>query len=650
MTNFKKHIILSLGILLVGNAVLYAESENKAIDFQSNWPAVLRCVLSWPKGDIVNISKVDNINANLVHTFPAAQGVMGFRPPQMVDKCIKEKWRSQVEQLRKMGIIVLASQSSVMFSKDAFSKYGLDCDNYYGVNEHNEPQIAFGGEWGNIFTSCINNPAWMELHLKTTMLYAAAGFDGIWYDVNINADENAFYCQCDYCRRSWKKYLADNHLCETISLPTKDTGKDVTKSINFHHLLWRLQCWQNAFKPLMNAVKKKFPRFAFSHNLGVLNADRIEGIYFHAMTNMYDFVHYEECGHSCSPYTNIPSYLIGLACGENKPVILVQNSKPVPNNIQHEIFLAEGYATGGFPQIGFARYTKDTKTFFDFVSRNQKYYTDTESMANVAIMLSWKSRVLYESSNGLDPARRFAEILLFMHVPFDFIIAERDFNIDVLGRYKTLILPDLACISDQQISVLQQFVGRGGGIVATHNFGKYTEFFKERPRSAISLIAGKEIKVTSRLNVGEGRVLYFENSPEQEYFEQNPRNLAQVSKPRYPDSIQSDVSDGLEWIFDDSLPLIAKANPTTAIILKKQKDTTLVHLINYNNYEDPAIIVEEPQIELTFNLLPNQTVKDVLSIWPEGDGAFVNDWRQIGRILKIKLNKLQHFGFIAIKF
>jgi len=652
----RKILTVSVFYLLLAFDIALCDSfGNQKIGLPSDcndsiWPSVLRCIISWPKGDIVDIDKVSKINANWVHTFPAADGVMGFRPPRMVETWINNKWRFQAQQLHERGVIVLASQSSVMFNKNVFSQYGLDPNDYYAVNADGQPQIAFGGEYGSNYTSCCNNPAWMELHRETTMLYASAGFEGIWYDVNIHADKNAFYCHCKYCRMSWKKYLSDNHLPSDTLLLTEASGDDMTKSIKCHHLLWRLECWQNAFVPLIDSVKKKYPHFKFSHNFGVYNPGRVEGLFFHAMTNMYDFVHYEECEHSCSPYTNIPSYLMGIACGRGKPVILVQNSKPAANNIQHKLFLAEGYAAGCFPQVGLSRYTEDTKAFFEFISRNQDYYKDIESMANVAIVISWKSRAAYDSSKSFDPPRRFAEILLSLHVPFDYIIAERDLNSQLLNRYKTVILPDLACISDEQLLVLKQFVTDGGGIVATNNFGKYTEWFNARPQNGLHLMTDKNIINSDRFEVGKGRILYFKNSPEKEYFEQNPRNLAKTNNLHYPENVPTYVNDGLKWVMNQSLPLEVEARPTTTVILKRQQHRILIHLLNYNNYEDPTKIIEDPKITITLKLLPDQIVKNISCIWAENDADFVKEWHQVGDKLTIELEKLQYYGLISINY
>src|SRR5690606_25263308 len=107
-----------------------------------------------------------------------------------------------------------------------------------------------------------------------------------------------------------------------------------------------------------------YPKFVFAHNMGMrAGGDRGVTAFLHDTTNLFDFVHLEEWGHGTAPYSDIPSYLLGLAAGKKKQVMLVQNDKPPRNALQHKVFLAEACASGGVPQVG-VKHVDETQHFF----------------------------------------------------------------------------------------------------------------------------------------------------------------------------------------------------------------------------------------------------------------------------------------------
>ena len=81
-------------------------------------------------------------------------------------------------------------------------------------------------------------------------------------------------------------------------------------------------------------------------------------------------------------------------------------------------------------------------------------------------------------------------MLLDMHVPFEYLLAEHDLTPQILSRYKALILPDVGCLSNDQVSALTAYVKGGGAIYATHEMGKYDEDLRPRTTSAIETLAG----------------------------------------------------------------------------------------------------------------------------------------------------------------
>ncbi|MFA6111234.1 MAG: beta-galactosidase trimerization domain-containing protein [Candidatus Latescibacterota bacterium] len=146
---------------------------------------------------------------------------------------------------------------------------------------------------------------------------------------------------------------------------------------------------------------------------------------------------------------------------------------------------------------------------YGFLAAHEEYYTGAESAATTALVHSQTTSFAYRSprvgaraetfeqdlglqvgagQEGADPAARkrlcdalgsdeFAGIFYNLtrnHVPFD-VLRDRDLAADALDRYRTLVLPNVACVSPDQAEALTAFVRRGGRLIATYETGQYDQ-------------------------------------------------------------------------------------------------------------------------------------------------------------------------------
>ena len=63
-----------------------------------------------------------------------------------------------------------------------------------------------------------------------------------------------------------------------------------------------------------------------------------------------------------------------------------------------------------------------------------------------------------------------------------------------LGQFKTLILPNIAALSDGQCNQLQQFVESGGGLVATYETSLCNEWGEPRKDFGLNKLLGLTFK------------------------------------------------------------------------------------------------------------------------------------------------------------
>jgi hypothetical protein len=89
----------------------------------------------------------------------------------------------------------------------------------------------------------------------------------------------------------------------------------------------------------------------------------------------------------------------------------------------------------------------------------------------------------------LDPVQGMYQLLTEARIPFD-VILERDLTPEALARYTTLVLANVALMSDAQASAVKAFVGNGGSLLATFETGLYEEDGKPRADFALGSLFG----------------------------------------------------------------------------------------------------------------------------------------------------------------
>lgn len=109
---------------------------------------------------------------------------------------------------------------------------------------------------------------------------------------------------------------------------------------------------------------------------------------------------------------------------------------------------------------------EQVKEIYDFHKKNEKYYTDIQSTADVCL-ISPESSSFYGSMKEYQGLFR---ILSEAHILFDVIhdsVLENSNAYKKLKKYKIAILPDLRNMSLHSVRVIDQFVRTGGRVLAT---------------------------------------------------------------------------------------------------------------------------------------------------------------------------------------
>ena len=132
---------------------------------------------------------------------------------------------------------------------------------------------------------------------------------------------------------------------------------------------------------------------------------------------------------------------------------------------------------------------------FREIKEKEPYLAGTEPVKYAAIVSSeptmlYRGRMdLSSHANEMLGAMRMLDAL---HVQYDVV---PDWNLDpqILKNYRLVILPNTACMSDEQVRAIRQYVRDGGAIIATAESSLFDATGKPRPDFALADVLGLRI-------------------------------------------------------------------------------------------------------------------------------------------------------------
>ena len=165
-----------------------------------------------------------------------------------------------------------------------------------------------------------------------------------------------------------------------------------------------------------------------------------------------------------------------------------------------ELWAADGIANGLRPWFTKfngkpydTRWMKPVADLYNWHHQNERFLRNQENLARVAIVFSQQTARYYggeqASAKVEDHINGIYQALVESRIPFEMV---HDHKLDAasIHGYKTLVLPNIACLSDEQCQRLTKFVKQGGGLVATHETSLYDEWGKRRENFGLSQLFG----------------------------------------------------------------------------------------------------------------------------------------------------------------
>jgi len=185
------------------------------------------------------------------------------------------------------------------------------------------------------------------------------------------------------------------------------------------------------------------------------------------------------------------------------------------SNAEIAAYVHDGLAHGFRPwmtkfkaEVFDKRWVPEVERIYAWHARNEAYFRNTENLAQIAMVQSDQTATYYvppapQASSvrevvpeaaqprvgNNDYVRGFYQALVESRVPFN-LADERQLDSSYVSRYKVLVLPNVAALSDKQCAQLRDYVGKGGAIVATHETSLYDEWGKPRANFALADLFG----------------------------------------------------------------------------------------------------------------------------------------------------------------
>jgi hypothetical protein len=176
----------------------------------------------------------------------------------------------------------------------------------------------------------------------------------------------------------------------------------------------------------------------------------------------------------------------------------------VQSEAEIRLWVAEGTANGLRPwftkfsgTLYDRRWLKVVEEVYNWHYRAESYLRNEASLARVALVYSQQTATFYGGTRAQqkveDHTRGFYHALIEARIPFE-MVHDRLLDADHIDRFKLLILPNIAALSNQQCGQLRAYVKRGGSLVATFETALYDEWGVRRSNFGLADLFGVRFK------------------------------------------------------------------------------------------------------------------------------------------------------------
>jgi hypothetical protein len=405
-------------------------------------------------------------------------------------------------EARKNGLRVF-----IYFNVHAYSlPFGEKHPEWRQIREDGSPLT---GIYETATSFCVNSP-YREWVFQIDRDLCAYPIDGVFYDGPIFFPET---CYCRYCREKFRSRYGG-------ALPSKKErqGKKFGQLLDF-----QAASLADFLRDSQKVIKGINPQVALYMNGSVLGGNYATGRLARVINPEEDLI-LNEGGFLYNDLTRVPLWRPGVMArlqetqAGGKPYVVAcaaalkswnMSLLPEPElRLLHADSIANGASVyfGMFPSEWDQPEIQALGAMNRFFAQHFAYYKGTRSEARVAVVWSDTTANFYAGSAAqlIDVARvparsnignleaefwGLTEAIIRAHAPFD-VLDDYSLEHEALDRYRAIFLPNVACMDQASAARLEDYVQRGGGLVASFETSLYDEVGVRREDLALAKLFG----------------------------------------------------------------------------------------------------------------------------------------------------------------
>lgn len=364
--------------------------------------------------------------------------------------------------------------------------------------------------YGADYAICVNGP-FREIAKHIAADLGRYDIDGVFLDGPIFVQSG---CYCDSCRRLFKERYGLN-----APQPPFDDRELLSKWLEF-----RADSLQSFLQDLRSALDTTNPDAIMYANAQTLRGIRGTGVDNRKYVNIVDIMAAEGGFIFYDQPSRVPvwkpgamaKFLENEAGGKPTLIFLCADHKPYDRYLlpaaETRLLYAQTIANGA--SIWYAIVKDNLQDegadaaveMMDLMERLEADLSGTEPLSDVAIVFSPITEDYYgtevgtsdftQAESGSKPHGHSAEAFFGMyeslvraHIPFD-VLDDVSLTDGTLSKYKVLVLPNIACISDETAESIRQFVRNGGSLLATFATSLFDSLGRQRDDFALADVFG----------------------------------------------------------------------------------------------------------------------------------------------------------------
>ena len=390
---------------------------------------------------------------------------------------------------RKMGLVVVARTDPHAAHQDVFDAH----PDWIAV----DAQGRHRRHWASpeMWVTCTLGPYSFEFMTQVTReIVALYQVDGIFS----NRWAGSGMCYCEHCQKNFRAACG-------MDLPRSNDPQDPARR---NYILWRQQRLFELWKLWDAEIRKLNPHARFIPNTGggalsELDMKRVGEL---APTLAADRQARRGLMPPWANGKNVKEYraVMGRKAIVGIFSVGVEEAYRWKDSVQSEaeirLWVADGIANGFRPWfIKFSgtlydrRWLRVVEDIYQWHYRAERYLRNEEPLARVGLVYSQQSAAFYGGERAREKVEDHIlgmyQALIEARVPFE-MVHDRMLEAAHIDRFKLLVLPNIAALSDAQCEQLRAYARRGGSLLATGETSLYDEWGRRRKNFGLAEVFG----------------------------------------------------------------------------------------------------------------------------------------------------------------